>query len=193
MGHWEAYRARMKRNNDELKSLADDVIKLDSSIEVYHHYSERNISSITFIKNDKVTGVSFTNVPYRWNGPKNRSKKDVKNIGIPFTAEDVLGSFHSFGKIFNAKKDKTDKENFLNYARWLTPYVKEPKEWKFISHPENDFVRTGRNSAKYNNVLYSWRSPHVVGDLTGWAGSDGTFIEYIFDKEKRKFTLKNGI
>lgn len=123
-----AYIARKQRNNDALLKLAKKVIEIDSSIEVYHHKSDKQISSLTFFKGEEVNGIGFHEVPYRWSGcgytEHGKSHKGKDNLSIPFDLADVLTSFHPITDIKHRQPNEyfESKEQYLKWCSYLKKY-----------------------------------------------------------------------
>jgi len=105
-----------------LKNLADNLIKEDSSIEAYYCENHSEIESITFIKGEEISTISFTEVPFQWNGPKERSAENQGNLEMPYTAKDVLGSFHSIKNVKH--KHDTYFQSIEEYLKWCNYLVR---------------------------------------------------------------------
>ena len=123
MGYFEARFARRTRNNDALKNLADKVMKEDSSVQAYYCRNDEEIESITFIKGEEISTISFTEVPFQWSGPEERSAENQENIAMPYTAKDVLGSFYSIKNVKHRHDSYfQSKEEYLKWCSYLIKY-----------------------------------------------------------------------
>lgn len=123
MGYFEARKERLIRNNDDLKNLADKVLAIDNTVEVYHNDRDHYIESITFFRGEDIVKITFSEVPFRWSGPSTRSAKNQENIAMPYTAENVLNSFktvknqkHRYDGCFESKKE------YLDWCSYLVRY-----------------------------------------------------------------------
>lgn len=126
MGYWEAYRARLDRNQADLLKLAADVMAADNEVEVYRHHDEkRAVSSITFFKGEEINSVSFHEVPYRWSGcgygEHNGCHSGGDNVSMPFDVNDVLTTFKPVKGMRKSQVEvfKT-KDQYLKWCSWLT-------------------------------------------------------------------------
>jgi hypothetical protein len=125
--YWTAYSSRLERNEAELLKLAKEV-EADSEVEVYIHdsYPKRRLTSVTFFKGEEINHVDFVEVPYRWKGCGFHSHRGIgDNVGMPFTAKDVLESFdhvsHSLKR--NPKMYFQTKKEYLKWYSFLNQYT----------------------------------------------------------------------
>lgn len=128
----DAYRARLIRNDAELRKLAADVKATEPTIEVYA-YQDRGsglLNGVTFIKGDEINSVGFHEVPYRWSGCGYSEHPGGERISMPFTVEDVLSTFHPINTIrfryLNNNPNDHSCENFKgkgDYLKWYS-YLK---------------------------------------------------------------------
>ena len=122
-----AYRARMERNDKELKELAVNVLKADSTIEVYFHKDENKFQdSVVFFKEEQINFIGFHEVPYRWSGcgfheHSGRSNPGGENSSMPFTVDDVLNTFHSVTEVKWRQPNEyfKSKEQYLKWSSYL--------------------------------------------------------------------------
>ena len=123
MGYFEARRNRAIRNDDALKNLADKLVRKDPTIQAYINRNETVHESIVFIRGEELCSITFTTVPFKWNGPSKKSAKNQENIAMPYTPEDVLDSFHTVKNVKH-RHDTYFKsmEEYLGWCTYLVPY-----------------------------------------------------------------------
>ena len=124
MNYQEARRARMQRNNDELLKLADEVIKADSSIEVYICRNNRLQNALVFFKGDQINSIGFHEVPYHWSGCGVNNHTGGENISMPFDVNDVLTTFKPVTNIKHRQPNEyfKSKEQYLKWCTYLKRY-----------------------------------------------------------------------
>lgn len=110
----EAYYERMQRNHDALINLANEVLNLDPTIEVYICRGDRLQNGIKFIKGETINSVQFSEVPYHWSGCNIKNHGGGENISMPFDSNDVLTTFKPITSVMNTYKDA-----FKNRAEYL--------------------------------------------------------------------------
>lgn len=126
-GYFEARTKRLERNQVALFELADEVLKADPKIEVYHHHADAFIQGLVFIKGEDINSVQFHEVPYRWSGcghgEFNSSHSGGENVSMPFTKEDVLTTF---SPITSKRKSSIElfksKKHYLDWCSYLVKY-----------------------------------------------------------------------
>lgn len=117
--------ARLERNHEALIKLANDVLDIDQEIEVYFHYDDQFKSYVIFFKDENINSVSFHEVPYHWSGCGHKDHRGGENVSMPFTADDVLKTFHPVTDVH--EKYNTffrDKAHYLKSQRWNKRYYK---------------------------------------------------------------------
>ncbi len=126
--YFDAYRARLERNQADLLNLANEVKKLLPEIEVYvnRDYPNRLLSSITFIHGETINTIAFHDVPYRWAGCGFRewsySHSGGENSSMPFTAVEVLQTMQPITKVKKRQNEFfKSKSNLLSWWSFLTP------------------------------------------------------------------------
>ena len=127
--YWTAYSERLERNQNDLLQLARDIIKKDSSIEVYvhHGFPKRFITNIVFFKGDLKNEVAFHEVPYRWSGcgyeEFGKSHPGGENSSMPFDANDVLNTFKHVNK-YKKRQPNVYFKSKKEYLEWYSFYKK---------------------------------------------------------------------
>ena len=122
--YFEAYQARLERNDKALKDLANEVIKQDPEVEVYFHKDDNQLkSSVIFFKGEQINSVSFHEVPYHWSGCGVKSHNGGYNVSMPFDANDVLTTFQPVTNILKSQPNEYFKSK-EQYLKWLTFYKK---------------------------------------------------------------------
>lgn len=115
--YFEAHAERMQRNNDQLISLAKEVLSIDNSIEIYSNRNEKLSDGLIFIKGENINTIQFHEVPYHWSGCGYTDHGGGENISMPFDAQDVLNTFKPIKTAM-----WTYKEPFKNRAQYLDWY-----------------------------------------------------------------------
>lgn len=124
MNYLEAHFARMQRNNDQLISLAKEVLAIDSTIEVYINRNEKNQNGIVFIKGETINSVQFHEVPYHWSGCGVKNHGGGENISMPFDAQDVLSTFKPITTVmWSYKEPFKNRAQYLKWCSYLTPFT----------------------------------------------------------------------
>lgn len=122
-----AYRLRLERNEADLLKLADEVLKLNPDIEIYHSKPlERRIRSLTFFNGEEINSVGFHEVPYRWSGcgynEHSNSHYGGENVAMPFTANDVLSTFKPVTTVRH--RHDTFFKSKAEYLKWRSYLIK---------------------------------------------------------------------
>lgn len=128
----EAYRERMEKNEADLLKLANEVLAINPKIEVYRHKNtDRLINGLVFFDGENINSICFHEVPYRWSGcgfPEFGNSHFGNDITcyLPFTADDVIKTFHPVTDVNNTHNTKfEDKEQYLKCLSYLTKYKPE--------------------------------------------------------------------
>ena len=127
----KAYRARKKRNHDDLIQLIEDVKKKNKDVKAYVHNSDRYIDSVYFVLDESINVIQFNETPYRWSGcgytDFANSHYGLENCKLPFTADDVLSTFEPI------KSKKTEYFKSIDqYLKWYS-FLKQYENTKIIS------------------------------------------------------------
>jgi len=119
--YWTAYRARLERNDKELKELAKKVIESNPNIEVYFHHEDKFQNNVLFFNGESINSVSFHEVPYYWSGCGFTDHYGGENSSMPFDVDDVMNTFKSIRSI----KYRQPNEYFKSkeqYLKWYSFY-----------------------------------------------------------------------
>lgn len=133
-----AYGERLKRNQEQLISLINDVKEKYPEIEiyVYNDFLKRKtlLNNVLFFKGEQINSIRFHEVPYGWSGcsyPKNgNTHPGGDNVSMPFTADDVANNFKSVTKLIKSHTTKQNQpfteyfESKKHYLNWYSFYKK---------------------------------------------------------------------
>lgn len=127
-GYWEAYAARLQRNEEQLLQLAKEVVAIDPEVKVYvSHLSKRYHSSITFVKGETINRIGFHEVPYRWSGcgyeEIGTGHPGGENSSMPFSAETVIETFKKITSEVKRHSRRKGPEHFKSIEDYFGHYT----------------------------------------------------------------------